>query len=71
MREGDLLREEFAAQSDDQYYNGQVCFLARLKRRPWFFATEYFRARCESQAQANLDRLLALRAEQGYRPSGI
>ena len=67
MREGDLLREEFAAQPDAQYYTGQVCFLARLKRRPWFFATGYFRDRYEAKAQENLDRLLALRARQGYR----
>ena len=66
MREGDLLREEFAAQTDAKYYTGQVGFLARLKRRPWFFATEYFRDRYEAKAQANLDRLLALRAKQGY-----
>ena len=69
MREGDLLREEFAAQADDRYYTGQVCFLAGLKRRPWFFATEYFRRRYEAKAQENLDRLLALRAKQGYRPA--
>jgi predicted metal-dependent HD superfamily phosphohydrolase len=67
MREGDLLREEFAAQSDAQYYTGQVCFLSRLKERPWFFATDYFRGRYEAKAQENLDRLLALRAKQGYR----
>jgi len=66
MREGDLLREEFAAQPDDKYYTGQVGFLARLKRRRWFFATEYFRDRYEIRAQDNLDRLLALRAGQGY-----
>ena len=71
MREGDLLREEFAAQPNDEYYNGQVGFLARLKRRPWFFATDYFRGRYELQAQANVDRLLALRARQGYRPEEI
>ena len=69
MREGDSLREEFAAQTDRQYYAGQVCFLARLKQRPSFFATDYFRERYEAQAQSNLDRLLALRAEQGYRPA--
>ena len=68
MREGDSLREEFAAQADAQYYAGQVSFLARLKQRPWFFATDYFRERYEAQAQENLDRLLALRAKQGYRP---
>jgi len=67
MREGDFLREEFAAQPDQKYYTGQVCFLAGLKRRPWFFQSEYFRGRYEAQAQENLDRLLALRAKQGYR----
>ena len=67
MREGELLREEFAAQSDDQYYAGQVCFLARLKQRRSFFSTDYFRDRYEAKAQANLDRLLALRASQGYK----
>lgn len=69
MHEGELLREEFGAQPDDRYYSGQVAFLDRLKRRPWFFATEYFRERYESKAQQNLDRLLALRADQGYRPA--
>ena len=67
MREGALLREEFAALTDAQYYAGQVCFLERLKQRPWFFATDYFRDRYEAKAQENLDRLLALRATQGYR----
>jgi predicted metal-dependent HD superfamily phosphohydrolase len=71
MREGDLLREEFAAQSDEKYYTGQVGFLARLKRRPWFFATEYFRGRYEILAQHNLDRLLELRAKQGYRAPNV
>ena len=69
MREGDSLREEFAAQTDAQYYAGQVCFLAQLKQRPWFFATDYFRDRYEARARENLDRLLALRATQGYRPA--
>jgi predicted metal-dependent HD superfamily phosphohydrolase len=67
MRHGDLLREEFAAQTDEQYHAGQVVFLKRLKRRPWFFATDYFRNRYEAKAQENLDGLLALLAKQGYR----
>ena len=67
MRQGDLLREEFAAQTDAQYHAGQVFFLERLKRRHWFFATDYFRIRYEAKAQANLARLLALLARQGYR----
>jgi len=67
MRHGDLLREEFAAQTDEQYHAGQVVFLERLKQRPWFFATDYFRDRYEAKAQENLDGLLALLAKQGHR----
>ena len=66
MREGALLREEFAAKTDAQYFAGQVCFLERLKQRPWFFATDYFRDRYEARAQANLNGLLALLAKKGY-----
>ncbi len=69
MRGGDLLREEFAAQPDAQYYAGQVWFLGFLKRRRWFFSTKYFRERYEARAQENLDRLLGLLAAQGYRPA--
>ena len=69
MRQGALLRDEFSEQSDAQYHTGQVGFLARLKQRPWFFSTGYFRDRYEAKAQDNLDRLLALLAEQGYRPA--
>ena len=66
MREGDLLREEFASQSDDKYYAGQVAFLAMLRKRSWFFFTDYYRSRYEVNAQENLNRLLALRTAQGY-----
>jgi predicted metal-dependent HD superfamily phosphohydrolase len=68
MRNGDLLRLEFAQQADVEYYAGQVAFLARLARRPAFFATDYFRRRFEARAQENLSRLLALRVAEGYRP---
>ena len=71
MREGDSLREEFAALTDAQYYAGQDRFLVRLKQRPWFFATDYFRDRYEAKAQENLDRLLARLAKQGYRPAKV
>lgn len=66
MRNGDLLRVEFARQPDAQYYTGQVAFLERLRRRPELFFTEYFRSRYEAQARENLDRLLAQRAAEGY-----
>jgi predicted metal-dependent HD superfamily phosphohydrolase len=71
MREGELLREEFAELSDEKYYAGQVAFLEQLKKRPFFFATDYFRDRYETQAQGNLDRLLSLRAQQGYRAPNV
>jgi len=69
MREGELLREEFAAQPDQKYYTGQVAFLDMLRKRRWFFLTDYYRQRYEMKARANLNRLLALRASQGY-PAG-
>jgi predicted metal-dependent HD superfamily phosphohydrolase len=66
MMQGDWLRAEFADQPDALYYAGQVRFLTHLRRRPRFFATDYFRDRYEATAQANLARLLELRAAQGY-----
>jgi len=66
MHNGDLLRDEFASQTDRQYYRGQVSFLAMLERRPAFFLTDHFRSRYEAKAQENIRRLLALRASEGY-----
>lgn len=66
MHNGELLRDEFASQSDDRYYKGQVAFLAMLERRPVFFLTDFFRERYEQTAQQNIRRLLALRQSQGY-----
>ncbi len=68
MHNGDLLREEFAAQPDRQYYAGQVSFLSVLASRPVFFLTDFFRERYETKAQENIRRLLALRAAEGYVP---
>jgi len=69
MHYGDLLRREFAQQSDTQYYDGQVAFLEMLARRPVFFATDYYRERYEAHARENLQRLLALRRAEGYGPA--
>ena len=69
MHKGDLLRREFAGVSDDAYYGAQVVFLQRLVERRSLFATAYFRAAHESAARSNLQRLLALRATQGYATS--
>ena len=68
MRNGDSLRQEFANQSDSDYYRGLSSFLTALRRRPRFFRTDYFAKRYEAQAQANLDRLIGLLAEDGYAP---
>lgn len=69
MHNGDRLRAEFASQPDRQYYTGQVGFLAMLEQRPVFFLTDYFRSRYEATAKANIRRLLALRATEGYVPA--
>lgn len=66
MRNGDLLRDEFASQPDEKYYKGQVAFLTMLERRPMFFLTDFFRSRYEAKAKENIRRLLALRSTQGY-----
>jgi predicted metal-dependent HD superfamily phosphohydrolase len=66
MRSGDLLRAEFAAHTDAQYYSSQVQFLERLRRRPRFFVTDYFHGKYEAHAQRNILRLLAELARRGY-----
>jgi len=59
MRNGALLRDEFAKQSDADYNRGLGSFLVSLRRRPRFFRTDYFAERLEAQARSNVDRLLA------------
>ncbi len=71
MHHGDLLRTEFSHQPDVQYYEGQVAFLEQLRKRPVFFATDYFRSRYEAKAYDNLRRLLAQRAAEGYVPRRV
>ncbi|HZP86809.1 MAG TPA: hypothetical protein VFB54_08300 [Burkholderiales bacterium] len=66
MRKGAELRDEYATQSDDEYYRGQVSFLTQLKARPAFYCTSHFRTRYEAKAQENLQRLIELRRQQGY-----
>ena len=67
MRKGTLVREEYAAHSDAEYFTAQVRFLQRLQTRRHFYSTNHFRERYEAIAQDNLRRLLALRLAQGYR----
>ena len=59
MRNGKLLRREFAGQSDADYNRGLAGFLGSLRRRPRFFRTDWFAERLETQARSNLERVLA------------
>jgi len=65
MDKGELIREEFANETDAEFYAKQVPFLRRLQQRPSIFATDFYRNRCEARAQENLRRLLELREKQG------
>lgn len=65
-RNSQRLRREFATVDEDVYARGQWKFLSRLRRRPRFFRTRYFRDRYEKQAHANLDRLLGDLERRGY-----
>lgn len=66
MRNGALLRTECSGHDDVKYHCGQVAFLSRLQQRTHFFATEYFRARFETNARDNLRRVLADLRAKGY-----
>jgi predicted metal-dependent HD superfamily phosphohydrolase len=59
MRNGALLRQEFAKQTESEYNRGLAGFLAALRRRSRFFRTDYFAQRLETQARRNVDKLLA------------
>lgn len=59
MRNGALLRREFARQTDAEYNRGLAAFLSLLRRRRRFFRTDHFARRLETRARSNLDRLLA------------
>jgi predicted metal-dependent HD superfamily phosphohydrolase len=69
IHNGDLLRREAVAQSDDTFYRGQVAFLGGLLKRRSIYATAHFRLHHEAAARENLERLLRLRADAGYAPS--
>ena len=56
MRNGDLLRREFATQSDADYYRGLAAFLTSLRRRPRLFRTDWFAKRYEDAGAAQSRR---------------
>lgn len=71
MSKGHDLRAEHAAQSDDEYYRGQIKFLSRLQRRRYFYCTSYYRSRYEKSAKENVHRLLELRMGKGYGVAAV
>lgn len=68
IHNGARLREESVHQTDADYFAAQGVFLGRLQQRPRIFFTDYFHDRYEAQARANLSRVLADLAHQGYLP---
>jgi len=59
LRDSVAVREEFPHLSDEEFYPRQKEFLGSLLRRDHFCFTEFFRARHEAQARANIERYLA------------
>ena len=57
-RDSENVRREFPNTSDAEFYASHNRFMRALLDRPTFFATEFFRDRYESQARANIARLL-------------
>jgi len=69
-RQGRLVRDECPWQTEAEHAAGLACFLRRLIARPRFFATDYFHARFEQVARANIARLFDEWRELGYLPAG-
>ncbi len=65
-RDGRLIRAEFAAVADDQYYPGHLRFLWALQDRPTIFSTQFFQQRYEGVARENLARIIAGLRARGY-----
>jgi len=60
------VRAEFLHLSEEDYNRRQFRFLKRLMDRPYFYNSEFFRARCERQARSNLTRRLEQMTRLGY-----
>jgi predicted metal-dependent HD superfamily phosphohydrolase len=48
------IRQEYAHHEETDWRRGRAQFLARFLEREWIYATEYFRARYEKNARANM-----------------
>ncbi len=60
MADSRKVRAELTHLGDDEFNSSQLKFLRKLRNRPYFYSSEFFRARYEDRARENLDRLLTL-----------
>ncbi len=67
LRDSVAVREEFPHIPDAEFYARQIEFLGMLLARPRFCFTEFFRARHERRARANIRRYLDSLLARGYR----
>ncbi len=65
--DSEAVRKEYAHQSDARFFAGQIRFLNALLARPSFFFTEFFRARYEATARANIAGYLKELSGRGYK----
>jgi len=66
LADGDMLRAEEPAKSDDDYFRAKVRFFRALLQRARLFNTVPFQLRYEAKGRENLQRYLAALAERGY-----
>ncbi len=66
LADGEKLRAEEPAKSDEDYFRAKVRFHRGLLQRARLFNTVPFQLRYEAQGRENLQRYLALLAERGY-----
>jgi predicted metal-dependent HD superfamily phosphohydrolase len=66
LADGDKLRAEEPAKSDEDYFRAKVRFHRALLQRGRLFNTLPFQLRCEAQGRENLQRYLKVLAELGY-----
>ena len=66
LADGDKLRAEEPAKSDEDYFRAKVRFHRGLLQRERLFNTVPFQLRCEAGGRENLQRYLKVLAELGY-----
>lgn len=66
LADSNALRDEAPEVSDQQYYEGKLRFLGELQNWNSLFQTDFFKARLETTAQANIARYSGYLREQGF-----